>query len=30
MKSSQCDPDELGDTRATMKITKSDKKEILS
>jgi hypothetical protein len=30
MKSSQCDPDELGYTCATMKITKSDKKEILS
>ena len=25
-KSSQCDPDELGYTRATMKITKSNKK----
>ena len=29
-KSSQCDPNELGYTCATMKITKSNKKEILS
>ena len=30
MKSSQCDPYELGYTRATTKITKSNEKEILS
>ena len=30
MKSSQCDPNELGYTCATMKITKSDEKEISS
>ena len=30
IKSSQCDPYELGYTRATMETTKSNKKEILS